>query len=126
MQKQLIIFFDGQCAICTFFQRVMQQCDVRKRLMFVDLHHEAQRVALAPTLALSDLLVALHCILPDGRIVRGVDAIATILCATFITIPLGLFVKFVLCIPYGRAILTQSYAWIAQRRCSSGSCGVPR
>ena len=124
MKTPLIVLYDGQCTLCTLFQQWMRRCDLFHAVLFVDLHDEVKRKSVAPSLLLSDLLRAIHCIRLDGVISIGVDAIADILSAPLLTRPLGFFLRLFLFLPYGRVMAHQSYAWIARHRCASEYCRI--
>jgi predicted DCC family thiol-disulfide oxidoreductase YuxK len=73
---------------------------------------DPQATALAPKLTREDLLEAIHCVTPDGRIYRGAR------CLRFVGMRLPLFVPFALFlwIPGVIFVAEKVYGWVSRHR----------
>jgi predicted DCC family thiol-disulfide oxidoreductase YuxK len=74
MTQQHIVLYDDECPLCTFQMKVLSWLDWRDRLALVPLS-DARAKDIAPSLTREDLLEAIHCVTPEGRIHRGARAI---------------------------------------------------
>ena len=69
-----LVLFDDHCPLCTFQSRVLTWLDWFNVTTLLPLSHP--RVAeVAPELSRADLLEAIHCVAPSGRIYRGARAL---------------------------------------------------
>jgi predicted DCC family thiol-disulfide oxidoreductase YuxK len=74
MTQQHIVLYDDECPLCTFQMKVLSWLDWRDRLALVPLSG-ARAKDIAPSLTREDLMEAIHCVTPEGRIYRGARAI---------------------------------------------------
>jgi predicted DCC family thiol-disulfide oxidoreductase YuxK len=105
------VLFDDECPLCTFQMRMLSWLDWCNVLSLVPLS-DPQAKALAPNLTREDLLEAIHCVTPDGRIYRGAR------CLRFVGLRLPLFVPFALFlwIPGVIFVAEKVYAWVSRHR----------
>ncbi len=67
---QNTVFYDGECAFCSFQMKVLTRLDWWHRLDLVPLTDPRAGVW-APSLTREQLLEAIHCVTPLGRVYRG-------------------------------------------------------
>src|SRR5215510_6694751 len=67
---QHIILYDGDCPMCVFQMKMLSWLDWFHVLALVPLS-DPRAQEIAPHLAREDLLEAIHCVTPQGRIYRG-------------------------------------------------------
>jgi predicted DCC family thiol-disulfide oxidoreductase YuxK len=105
------VLFDDECPLCTFQMRMLSWLDWCNVLSLVPLS-DPQAKALAPNLTREDLLEAIHCVTPEGRIYRGAR------CLRFVGLRLPLFVPFALFlwIPGVIFVAEKVYAWVSRHR----------
>ena len=85
-----IVLYDDECPMCTFQMRLLTWLDWFNCLRLVPLSsHEAS--AIAPGLTRADLLEAIHCVTPQGRIFRGARCIRFVGMRLPLLVPLALF-----------------------------------
>lgn len=84
------VLYDDHCPLCTFQSRLLTWLDWFNVVRMVPLSTpEAAR--LVPQLTREDLLEAIHCVTPDGRVSRGARAIRFLSLRMPLLLPLGLF-----------------------------------
>lgn len=98
---QHIILYDGECPLCVFQMKMLSWLDWFGRLALVPLSDPRAQEA-APQLTREDLLEAIHCITPQGRIYRGARALR------FVGMRLPLFV------PVALVLWFPGVIWIAE------------
>src|SRR6267154_650005 len=108
---QHIILYDGECPMCVFQMKVLSWLDWFGVLALVPLSDpRAQEVA--PHLTREDLLEAIHCVTPQGRIYRGARAIRFVGLRLPLLVPVALF----LWIPGVILIAEIVYQWVSRNR----------
>ena len=106
-----IVLYDDECPLCQFQMKVLSWLDWRNALAIVPLS-DPQAKAVAPSLTREDLLEAIHCVTPEGRIYRGARAIRFVGMRLPLLVPVALF----LWIP-GVIILAEIvYGWVSRNR----------
>ncbi len=85
-----ILLYDSDCPLCTFQSRFLEWLDWRKAVEMVPLRDE-RAASIAPDITRENLLEAIHCITPDGRIYRGARAIRFLGLRIPLLLPIGLF-----------------------------------
>jgi len=109
--KQHIVLYDEQCPLCTFQMKLLSWLDWRGVLALVPLSDPRAR-EIAPQLTREDLLEAIHCITPEGRIHRGARAIRFVGMRLPLLIPVALF----LWIPGVIFFAEMGYRWVSRNR----------
>ena len=108
---QHIILYDAECPMCIFQMKVLSWLDWFHTLALVPLSDgRAQEVA--PQLTREDLMEAIHCVTPAGRIYRGARAIRFVGMRLPLLIPVALF----LWIPGVIQIAEIMYQWVSRNR----------
>ena len=108
---QHILLYDGECPMCIFQMKVLSWLDWFSVLALVPLS-DPRAQEIAPQLTREDLLEAIHCITPQGRIYRGARAIRFVGMRLPLLVPVALF----LWIP-GVIILAEIiYRWVSKNR----------
>ena len=90
---QHIVLYDGECPMCTFQMKVLSWLDWFQRLALVPLA-DPRAHEIAPQLTREDLLEAIHCVTPQGRIYRGARAIRFVGMRLPLLIPVALLLWF--------------------------------
>jgi predicted DCC family thiol-disulfide oxidoreductase YuxK len=106
-----IVLYDDQCPMCIFQMKVLSWLDWFEALSLVPLS-DARVREIAPRLTREDLLEAIHCVTPQGRIYRGARAIRFVGMRLPLLVPLALF----LWIPGVIWIAEIIYAWVSRNR----------
>ena len=109
--KQHLVLYDAECPLCTFQMKVLSWLDWRGALALVPLS-EPRAQAAAPQLSREDLLEAIHCVTPEGRIHRGARAIRFVGMRLPLLVPVALF----LWIPGVILVAEVVYRWISRNR----------
>ncbi|HEX8296279.1 MAG TPA: DUF393 domain-containing protein [Chthoniobacteraceae bacterium] len=109
--KQHLVLYDAECPLCTFQMKVLSWLDWRGALALVPLS-EPRAQAAAPQLNREDLLEAIHCVTPEGRIYRGARAIRFVGMRLPLLVPVALF----LWIPGVILVAEVVYRWISRNR----------
>jgi predicted DCC family thiol-disulfide oxidoreductase YuxK len=110
MKKQIVLY-DNECPLCTFQMKVLSWLDWFNVLALTPLSDpRAQEVA--PQLTREDLLEAIHCVTPEGRVYRGARAIRFVGMRLPLLVPVALF----LWIPGVIQIAEIVYQWISKNR----------
>ena len=106
-----IILYDGECPMCVFQMKVLSWLDWFGVLALMPLSDpHAQEIA--PELTREDLLEAIHCVTPQGRIYRGARAIRFVGMRLPLLVPVALF----LWIPGVILIAELVYRWVSRNR----------
>jgi predicted DCC family thiol-disulfide oxidoreductase YuxK len=108
---QHIVLYDGECPMCTFQMKVLSWLDWFHRLALVPLS-DPRAHEIAPQLTREDLLEAIHCVTPQGRVYRGARAIRFVGMRLPLLVPVALFLWFPGVIQIAEII----YKWISKNR----------
>jgi len=106
-----VLLYDGDCPLCTFQSRLLSWLDWFGTVEMVPLK-DARAAAIAPQIGREDLLEAIHCVTPEGRIHRGARAIRFLGLRIPLLVPTGLF----LWIPGVIQIAEVIYAFVSRHR----------
>ncbi len=106
-----LVLYDDLCPLCTFQMKVLTWLDWLHALTLLPLSHAEAR-AIAPHLRREDLLEAIHCLTPEGRIYRGARCLRFVGMRMPLLFPLALF----LWIPGVIWIAERIYNWVSRNR----------
>lgn len=109
--KVIVVLYDGDCPMCTFQMRVLTWLDWSNRVKILPIK-DPQAAIIAPQLTREDLLEAIHCITPSGKIHRGARCIRHLGMHLPLLVPLSLF----LWIPGVIWVAEKVYMWISRNR----------
>jgi predicted DCC family thiol-disulfide oxidoreductase YuxK len=109
--SQHVILYDGECPMCIFQMKVLSWLDWSHTLALVPLS-DPRAQEIAPQLTREDLLEAIHCVTPEGRIYRGARAIRFVGMRLPLLVPVALF----LWIPGVIQIAEIIYRWVSRNR----------
>lgn len=109
--SQHVILYDGECPMCIFQMKVLSWLDWSHALALVPLS-DPRAQEIAPQLTREDLLEAIHCVTPEGRIYRGARAIRFVGMRLPLLVPVALF----LWIPGVIQIAEIVYQWVSRNR----------
>ena len=110
MNKHIVLYDDG-CPMCTFQMKVLSWLDWFDVLAITPLSDpRAQKIA--PTLTREDLLEAIHCVTPRGRIHRGARAVRFVGLRLPLLVPVAVF----LWIPGVIFVAEIIYQWVSRNR----------
>jgi len=108
---QHIILYDGECPMCVFQMKALSWLDWFGVLALMPLSDpHAQEIA--PQLTREDLLEAIHCVTPQGRIYRGARAIRFVGMRLPLLVPVALF----LWVPGVILVAEMAYQWVSRNR----------
>jgi predicted DCC family thiol-disulfide oxidoreductase YuxK len=123
-QRQLEMFYDGECPLCAREVRMLRRFDRASRIVFTDIA--------APTfepgalgLTQAALMASIHGRLPDGRLIEGVEVFRRAYAAIGFG-PLVAITRW----PGLRQLLDRAYDLFAKNRlrltgrCSAGHCDL--
>jgi predicted DCC family thiol-disulfide oxidoreductase YuxK len=110
MNKHIVLYDDG-CPMCTFQMKVLSWLDWFNVLALTPLSDQKAK-EVAPTLTREDLLEAIHCVTPEGRIYRGARCIRFVGMRLPLLVPVALF----LWIPGVIQIAEIIYQWVSRNR----------
>ena len=106
-----IILYDSDCPMCVFQMKTLSWLDWFGVLALMPLSDpHAQEIA--PQLTREDLLEAIHCVTPRGRIYRGARAIRFVGMRLPLLIPVALF----LWVPGVIQVAEIIYQWVSRNR----------
>ena len=109
--KTHIVLYDDGCSMCTFQMKVLSWLDWFHALALVPLSDpRAQEVA--PKLTREEMMEAIHCVTPEGRIYRGARAIRFAGMRLPMLAPVALF----LWLPGVIWIAEIVYQWVSRNR----------
>lgn len=106
-----IVLYDDQCSLCTFQMKVLTWLDWFNAVTLMPLS-DPQAARIAPTLTREDLLEAIHCVTPSGRIYRGARCIRFVGMRMPLLVPIALF----LWLPGVIWIAEKIYMWVSRNR----------
>ena len=109
--SQHFVLYDDECPMCVFQMKVLSWLDWRNALALVPLSDPRAR-EIAPQITREDLLEAIHCVTPDGRIYRGARAIRFVGMRLPLLVPVALF----LWIPGVIWVAEIAYRWVSRNR----------
>lgn len=110
MKKHIVLYDDG-CPMCTFQMKVLSWLDWFGVLALTPLS-DPRAQAVAPQLTREDLLEAIHCVTPEGRIYRGARAIRFVGMRLPLLVPVALF----LWLPGVIQVAELIYQWVSRNR----------
>ena len=106
-----IVLYDDQCPMCTFQMRVLTWLDWSNVTCLLPMSNP-RSAEVAPTLTREDLMSAMHCVTPDGRIYRGARCIRHV----GVRMPLLFPIALLLWVPGVIRIAEKIYAWVSRNR----------
>lgn len=106
-----MVLYDSDCPLCVFQMKVLTWLDWFHVLALVPLS-DPRSQEVAPQITREDLLEAIHCVTPEGRIHRGARAIRFVGMRLPLLVPVALF----LWIPGVIQIAEIAYRWISKNR----------
>lgn len=107
----IVVLYDSDCPMCTFQMRFLTWLDWSNRVRFLPIK-DPQAAAIAPQLTRGDLLEAIHCITPGGKIYRGARCIRHLGMRLPLLVPLSLF----LWMPGVIWVAEKVYQWVSRNR----------
>lgn len=120
------LLFDGDCPLCVREIGLLSRLNRRRRLQLENIA-EAGFEPGAYGLTRGEVMGHIHAVLPDGRVVTGMEAFRR----SYAAVGLG-FVLAPTAWPGLRTLADWGYAWFAKNRlrltgrdCASGTCAVP-
>ena len=105
------VLYDAECPMCIFQMKVLSWLDWRNVLALVPLS-DPRAQEIAPQITREDLLEAIHCVTPEGRVYRGARAIRFV----GMRLPLLVPVALVLWIPGVILLAEIAYRWVSRNR----------
>ena len=105
------VLYDGDCSLCTFQMRIITWLDWFNTVTLLPIA-DPRAVEVAPTIKHEDLLEAIHCVTPEGRIYRGARAIRFLGMRLPLLVPVALF----LWIPGVILVAEVIYSWVSRNR----------
>ena len=106
-----LVLYDDHCPLCTFGMRILTWLDWFNVASLVPIS-SPRATAAAPQLTRDDLLTAIHCVTPTGKIYRGARAIRFLGMRMPLLVPLALL----LWIPGMICVAEKVYQWVATNR----------
>jgi predicted DCC family thiol-disulfide oxidoreductase YuxK len=106
-----VVLYDSDCPLCTFQMKLITWLDWLNRVSLLPVK-DGRAAEVAPGLTREDLLEAIHCVTPEGRIYRGARAIRFLGMRMPLLVPLALF----LWIPGVIWVAEVVYMWISRNR----------
>src|SRR5262245_10973089 len=85
-----LVLYDDQCPMCTFQMKVLTWLDWFHAITLLPLSNPSAHER-APDLKREDLLEAIHCVTPEGRIYRGARCLRFVGIRMPLLVPLALF-----------------------------------
>ncbi len=105
------LLYDGECPMCIFQMKVLSWLDWAGALALVPLS-DPRAQEIAPQIKREDLLEAIHCVTPEGRVYRGARAIRFVGMRLPLLVPVALF----LWIPGVIVLAEIIYRWVSRHR----------
>lgn len=109
--KKHIVLYDDECPLCTFQMRLLTWLDWRNALAIVPLS-DARAHEAAAAIRREDLMAAIHCVTPEGKIYRGARCLRFVGMRLPLLIPLALL----LWIPGVIQLAEIIYNWVSRNR----------
>jgi predicted DCC family thiol-disulfide oxidoreductase YuxK len=106
-----VVLFDDGCPLCTFQMKLLTWLDWCNAVTLLPIS-DARAAQIAPQLSREDLLEAIHCITPEGRVHRGARCVRFVGMRMPLLVPVALF----LWIPGVIYIAERIYMWISRNR----------
>ena len=106
-----VLIYDDHCPMCTFQMRMLTWLDWFDVLRMQPLG-DAKSAEWAEGIRREDLLEAIHCVTPDGRIYRGARALRFVSLRIPLLVPLAL----VLWTPGVIYVAERIYGWVSRNR----------
>ncbi|MDQ3622454.1 MAG: DUF393 domain-containing protein [Verrucomicrobiota bacterium] len=110
MSRHLVLY-DDACPLCTFQMKVLSWLDWGNVLALAPLSDPREQAAV-PSLTREDLLEAIHCVTPHGRLYRGARCLRYVGMRLPLLAPLAL----VLWIPGVIQVAEIVYQWVSRNR----------
>jgi predicted DCC family thiol-disulfide oxidoreductase YuxK len=85
-----LVLYDNECPLCTFQMKVLTWLDWFHRLQLAPISDPRSAEA-APHLTRDDLMEAIHCVTPAGRVYRGARCLRFVGMRMPLLVPLALF-----------------------------------
>jgi predicted DCC family thiol-disulfide oxidoreductase YuxK len=108
--RDTLVFYDGDCPMCSRGFCLLKQIDGADRLRFVDINAPGFDAAAWPA-SHAEMGAALHARLPDGSWVKGMPAIRRVYAAAGV----GWLMAYTAWPPATR-FFDRAYAWVARHR----------
>lgn len=109
--SQHIVLYDSDCPLCVFQMKMLTWLDWFHVLALVPLS-DPRSQEIAPQITREDLLEAIHCVTPEGRVYRGARAIRFVGVRLPLLVPVALF----LWIPGVIQLAEIVYRWVSKNR----------
>lgn len=106
-----ILLYDDHCPLCSFQMKLLTWLDWFNVVGMLPLSH-GRAAEVAPGIGRQDLLEAIHCVTPEGRVYRGARAIRFIGMRMPVLVPTALFLWF----PGVIWIAEQVYSYVSRNR----------
>ena len=106
-----IVLYDSDCPLCTFQMRLLTWLDWFNKAELLPIN-DPRAAEAAPGIVREDLLEAIHCVTPEGKVYRGARAFRFLGMRMPMMIPLGLF----LWIPGVIWVAEKFYMWVSRNR----------
>lgn len=106
-----LVLYDADCPLCTFQMKLLTWLDWFNVLELVPLD-APQATARAPHLTREELIEAIHCVTPEGRVYRGARALRFTGMRLPLMVPIALF----LYLPGVIWVAEKVYQWVSHRR----------
>lgn len=110
-REKHVLLFDSDCPMCTFQSRTLGWLDWFHCVEMIPLK-DPRTGEIAPDITREDLLEAIHCITPEGKIHRGARAIRFLSTRIPLLTPVGFF----LWLPGVIWIAEKLYAFVSRNR----------
>ena len=120
---QTVMFYDGGCPLCRREIAHYRKLDRAQRIDWVDISQDQHRLA-ALDISVSHAMQRLHVQTPDGRLVTGAEAFATVWEALPYYRWLARMVRGARLLRPLDAVYYRFARWRFQRRCRDGACSV--
>jgi predicted DCC family thiol-disulfide oxidoreductase YuxK len=108
---QILVIYDDACSLCSFHVRVMSWLDWLHRTRYVPASHPVAS-EWAVNVTREELMHAIHCVEPNGRIHRGAHCLRLI----GMRIPLLVPISILLWLPGTMWVAERVYGWISRHR----------
>jgi predicted DCC family thiol-disulfide oxidoreductase YuxK len=116
------LIYDGACDFCTRWVERVKRWDAGNRIALLTLQ-DPSALELSGR-STEELMMAMHLVLPDGRVFAGADAAREL----FAFIPFGWVPRAIFRIPGAMPVARKAYAMVAGRRyrlgCGGEHCGI--
>lgn len=106
-----VVLYDDQCPLCTFQMKLLTWLDWFHFVQLLPLSNP-YAPTVAPEIGREQLLEAIHCVTPDGRIYRGARCIRFVGMRMPLLMPMAIF----LWLPGVIWIAERIYAWVSRHR----------